>query len=142
MLLHGSSGQRGCHKWPPELSKSANGSRCGEGSISTQDAQFARSGEKLPLLWRMIPVAGTKPRVRSLPPSVRSWKRTGNQARQASGSRQTSLLPWMALYSTTHRLSTLSPKTWRCNCGSRLLDIRSVQARGFTRQPESPNVYI
>ena len=66
VLLHGSSGQSGCHKRPPELSKSAKGSRCGEGSISTQEAEFARSGEKLPLLWRMIPVVGTKPQVRSL----------------------------------------------------------------------------
>ena len=122
-----SSGQSGCHKWPPELSKSASGSRCGAGPTRTQDAEFANSGQKLPLFWRMILVAGMKQRVQSLPPSARFWKRTGCQARQVSGSRQTPALPSMVLCSTRHKLSTVSPDTWRCKCGNKLVT-RSVLA--------------
>ena len=64
----------------------------------------------------------------SVPPSVRFWERAGNQARQFSGSRQTPVPPLTALCSMRHRLSTVSPETWRCNYGRKLLGIRSVQA--------------
>ena len=58
-LMHRFSGQSGCHKWPPELSKSAIGSRCGVVSTLTQDAEFERSGEKSP------PILANDPRRRS-----------------------------------------------------------------------------
>ena len=75
----------GCCKRTPELNKSASGSRCGVASMCTQSAEFARSGRKLFPFWQMIPDAGTKRQVQSLPLSARFWKRAGSQARPVSG---------------------------------------------------------
>ena len=129
--FHGSMGfsvKSGCRKLPPKLSKSASGSRCGVVSMLTQDAEFAWSGGKSPLFWRMITVAGRKRQVQSLPLSARFWKRAGSQVRQVSGRRRTPELPSTVLCSRRRRLSTVPPKIWRCNHGRMRLGTRSAQA--------------
>ena len=81
---------------PPLLNKSASGSRCGGGSMSTQGADFVRSGGNLPAFWQRIPDTGTKRQVQSLPPFARCWRRAGSRAHQVS----TPVPLWTELCST------------------------------------------
>ena len=69
---------------------------------------------------------------------VRFWKRTGNQARQVSGTHQTLVPPLMALCSTGHTSSKVSPETWRGRCGNKLLVTHSVLAWREVSSPISP----
>ena len=57
--------------------------------MSTQGAEFVRSGRKRLPFWQKTPDAGTKRQVQSLPLSARFWKRAGSRAHQGSGKRQT-----------------------------------------------------
>ena len=102
---HGSSAKNECHKLAPELNKSASGSQCGEVSMSTQGADFVRSGGRRLSIWQKTPDAGTKLQAQSLPPCARCWRRAGSRAHQGSGKRQT-----RRFCSTRRRSSTVSPK--------------------------------
>ena len=80
---HGSSASSECHKLPPELNKSASGSQCGEVSMSTQGAEFVRSGGKRLPLWQKTPDTGTKPQAPiSATNLLGCWRRVGSRAHQ------------------------------------------------------------
>ena len=122
---HGSSAKSECHKLPPELNKSASGSQCREVSVSTQGAEFARSGGKGLPFWQETPDAGTKLQVQSLPPCARCLRRAGSRAHQVSGQTpDASATLDGALFNKAHIIDSLSRcmemQTWKRAAGQSL----------------------
>ena len=127
-----------CRKLPPELIKSTSGSRCGEVSMSTPGAEFARSGGKRLPFWQETPDAGTKLLVQFPPPRARCWRRARSRAHQVSGKRQTPVLLWTALCSTRRRSSTVCPGKWKCKHVKEWLGIRPARVWRKVSLPTPP----
>ena len=92
--------------------------------MSTQGAEFVRSGRKLPV-WQKTPKPGTKLQAQYLPQFVRCWRRAGSRVHQVSGKRLTPVLLWIgALFNKAQIIDSFSKdvemQTWKRAAGHSL----------------------